>query len=181
MKEITYITNRFPFMATFGYVVARKQGYNEELSKAIGLGIATYYAILSKVGVFYRPAKTPRKPTLDDRIMENSNSLEQFNSYQRINFAGAEFILNRDNPNEILGIANIRGKQYPFTADKFDFKITNKFNELKDKGFAFLVAMIQADLEKDKPELNLGTPFRSKYFEYWKIKRDLWREEKKWK
>ena len=179
-----YVVNRFPIMATYAYVIAKKKGYNEELSQALGYGVATGYAILKNVGLSlktitafnYRSEAVKQKQyTLEDTLLLKQNV--DFDTLEYIELAGIEFI-KRKNSNELLGIRRIRGKQYGFKASDFERKVINKLNAIKENGFNFLVNIIEKDLEKEDLEKILK--YQRYFFDFWKKKRDEWRSVEVW-
>lgn len=182
--ETKYVINRFPIMATYGYVIAKMKGYNEELSQALGYGVATGYAILKNVGLSlktitpfnYRSEATKKqKPTLEDQIFVKED--EDFNDYEYIELGGIEFIKHK-RENKLRGIRRIRGKQQPFTAEDFKRKVIDKLNNVKPNGFEFLVEIIKRDVEKKGFDLNNLRQWE--YYNFWKEKRDVWRSSGIW-
>lgn len=178
-----YVINRYPIMATLAYVIAKKRKFNDDLSKSLGLGVATGYAILKNVGLslktitpfnYRSKAVKKQKPTLEDKLFSRED--KDFNDYEYIYHCGIEFIKMK-NSNDILGIRRIRGNQQNFTADKFDNKVKNRLNYIKPDGFNFLCNLISKDVDNN---LDVNNLLGHQYFNFWKKYRDVWRDYNIW-
>lgn len=176
-EENETVINRYPVMAVLSYCIAKRRGYNENVSKALGIGVATGYAILKNVGTsFVTPFSYKSKDRQAGKITLEDKLLDEDIIADCIGHCGIEF-LKRPGSDSLEGIRRIRGRQYPFTSDDFDRKVVAKLNALKKNGFQFLCGEINRDLK----EINiLETPKPLKFYEFWKNHRDGWRSKKLW-
>lgn len=161
-----FVINRFPIMCVYAYCLARKCGYSEKLSKSLGYAVATYYAVLKNVGLGrYGKARTERKPTFDDYLIDEGKLKE----VEYLNFAGGTFAIKND---EVLGIATIRGKQNGYEPEKFDWQV-QKLEAVKKGYFERLCQKWQEIIEnEDLEQLKNGRLF----FRIWKQWRDEFRK-----
>jgi len=177
-----YRINRFPIMASLAYCIAKDCGYNEQLSRSLGVGVATGYAILKNIGYYsgtMSKARAMGKKTLEDYLF---NDLDQsLGDYENIGFCGIEFI-RRKGENGLLGIRRIRGRQYPFNSNKFNFQ-ASKLDNIRPQGFKYLCGKIKEEMRESKinsREIS-SRPKASLFFEFWKQIRDKFRTPEFWK
>lgn len=162
-----YAVNRFPVMAVYGYRAAKRAGFEDGLAKALGAGIATYYAVLKNVGSGgwgYKPG--PREPTLDDALIEREGA--GIARYDYIDFGGATFVVDEG---RVLGIATLRGEQRGFSPGDYE-KQAEKIRRIAPDALHRLVEAID-----EKTEQIPGEHFKRgrTFFDLWKQIRDGFR------
>jgi hypothetical protein len=171
--QSNYVINRFPIMVAFSYIVARKF-FNDELAKSLAVANATHFAILKRVSLGFgrTKARFEKKPIGDEIFFD---SQESFKKFEIINFAGGSFIKKRGE-NIILAIAFIRGKQSPFTIEKFNREV-EKLNAIAPNGFNLICAEWEKIIKNENLEdLKNG----KRFFQVWRQYRDKLREAQFW-
>jgi hypothetical protein len=162
-----FLVNRMPLMCAFAYVVAKKSGFSENLSKSLGYAVGTYYAIMKNVGLRNYggiPSKSHLKSegTLDDELIESGKDISKLDY---LDFCGGTFILEGE---KVLGIATIRGKQTSYDTWHFDNQVS-KIEAIKKGAFEKVCQKWEEILaEDDLEEIKSGRM----YFRVWKEWRD---------
>ena len=159
-----YIVNRFPVMCLYAYLVAKKAGYNEKLSKSLAVAVATNYAILKKVGLgFYGKTRKEGKKSADWELID-SKSIKKIKS---LVFVGCSLLVEDD---LVLALAYVRGKQSPFYPDKFDRQV-DKIKAVPGYYDRLVKEIKKAIKDENIEDLKWGRT----YFRIWKQNRDYWR------
>lgn len=162
-----YAFNRMPLMCTFAYVVAKKSGYPEKLSKSLAYAVATYYAIMKNVGLRSYggiPSKIHLRSegTLDDELIEKGIKAEY------LDFCGGSFAIK---DNQVLGITTIRGRQNGYEAWRFDNQIA-RIEAVKKGTFKKICKKWEEIIAgEDLEQIRNGRL----YFKIWKANRDYLR------
>jgi hypothetical protein len=169
-----FTINRFPIMACLAYCVAKRTGYSENMARSLGIGTATGYAILKNVGIGnYRTSKPER--TLDEQLLDKLPRKE-FRKVKTLYFCGISFLVKGE---EVLGLANVRGKQDSFSPEKFNNQII-RLNSLRKSGFQFLCKEINKTLTNEQTK-DFGKEIYGKhFFSFWKKYRDYFRTSEFW-
>lgn len=163
----------------YAYSVAKRCGYSEDLSRALGYAVAQRYAIWKNVGKGYGIKYTKyfsgqsehRKPTAEDN--------NHFSKDDLVRFAGCEFWVKE---NKVWQVGIARATE-PVTRAKFDAELW-KLESVKKNGFQFLVNKITDELRQFDVDFGEHIWDRDKasraFFNYWKQRRDAWREPMFW-
>jgi len=173
IMEKEFVCNRMPICAVAGYVIAKRAKYNDNLSKSLGMALATKLAIWKNAGWGY--GVSTNKHYGAGRVSEQQLSNEdKLNAglVDEIDFCGENFLVK---DNLVVGELHVK-KEFNCSPDKFDFQV----HKIESGGgnFKKLVEAINEKLDSEEwKNYDLSKAvFGKSFMRFWKQIRDDFRK-----